>query len=121
MTKIILQFLLSVNLYAIVSQAKEKPQYAEVVEVGPGAVVDGELIGAGVGLGDDLEAAAVCIPQVAVVAAGDDLARLLHPSAAVELAHPAGEREHVLVDRAPRGVAHSLRARVRRVEHLPGF
>ena len=25
-------------------QAKEKPQYAEVVEVGPGAVVDGEKI-----------------------------------------------------------------------------
>lgn len=26
------------------SQAKEKPQYAEVVEVGPGAVVDGEKV-----------------------------------------------------------------------------
>lgn len=26
------------------SQAKEKPQYAEVVEVGPGIVVDGEKI-----------------------------------------------------------------------------
>lgn len=26
------------------SQAKEKPQYAEVVEVGPGTVVDGEKI-----------------------------------------------------------------------------
>ena len=25
-------------------QAKEKPQYAEVIEVGPGAVVDGKLV-----------------------------------------------------------------------------
>lgn len=26
------------------SQAKEKPQYAEVIEVGPGAVVDGKTV-----------------------------------------------------------------------------
>jgi chaperonin GroES len=34
------------------SQAKEKPQYAEVIEVGPGAVVDGEKIPMEVKAGD---------------------------------------------------------------------
>lgn len=34
------------------SQAKEKPQYAEVVEVGPGAVVDGKKIPMEVSAGD---------------------------------------------------------------------
>lgn len=34
------------------SQAKEKPQYAEVVEVGPGAVVDGQKIPMEVSVGD---------------------------------------------------------------------
>ena len=33
-------------------QAKEKPQYAEVIEVGPGAVVDGEKIPMEVKAGD---------------------------------------------------------------------
>ena len=28
----------------LTAQAKEKPQYAEVIEVGPGAVVDGEKV-----------------------------------------------------------------------------
>lgn len=34
------------------SQAKEKPQYAEVVEVGPGAVVDGNKVPMEVSVGD---------------------------------------------------------------------
>lgn len=34
------------------SQAKEKPQYADVVEVGPGAVVDGEKVPMEVKVGD---------------------------------------------------------------------
>ncbi len=33
-------------------QAKEKPQYAEVVEVGPGAVVDGKTVPMDVKVGD---------------------------------------------------------------------
>jgi chaperonin GroES len=33
-------------------QAKEKPQYAEVVEVGPGIVVDGEKVPMEVKVGD---------------------------------------------------------------------
>ena len=33
-------------------QAKEKPQYAEVIEVGPGAVVDGKLVPMDVKVGD---------------------------------------------------------------------
>lgn len=33
-------------------QAKEKPQYAEVIEVGPGAVVDGKLVPMEVKVGD---------------------------------------------------------------------
>lgn len=33
-------------------QAKEKPQYAEVIEVGPGAVVDGEKVPMEVKVGD---------------------------------------------------------------------
>lgn len=33
-------------------QAKEKPQYADVVEVGPGAVVDGKLVPMEVKVGD---------------------------------------------------------------------
>lgn len=33
-------------------QAKEKPQYAEVVEVGPGALVDGKLVPMDVKAGD---------------------------------------------------------------------
>lgn len=34
------------------SQAKEKPQYAEVIEVGPGAVVDGRTVPMEVKAGD---------------------------------------------------------------------
>ncbi len=34
------------------SQAKEKPQYAEVIEVGPGAVVDGKTVPMEVKAGD---------------------------------------------------------------------
>ncbi len=34
------------------SQAKEKPQYAEVIEVGPGAVVDGKTVPMEVKTGD---------------------------------------------------------------------
>ena len=34
------------------SQAKEKPQYAEVIEVGPGAVVDGKTVPMEVKVGD---------------------------------------------------------------------
>lgn len=34
------------------SQAKEKPQYADVVEVGPGVVVDGEKVPMEVKVGD---------------------------------------------------------------------
>lgn len=34
------------------SQAKEKPQYAEVIEVGPGAVVDGKIVPMEVKAGD---------------------------------------------------------------------
>ena len=55
----------------------------------------------------------------AVVAAGDCLARIPHPDAAVELADAAGESEYILVDGAPRRVAHSLRAGVRGIEDLP--
>lgn len=36
----------------LAGQAKEKPQYAEVVEVGPGAVVDGKLVPMEVKVGD---------------------------------------------------------------------
>ncbi len=36
----------------LAGQAKEKPQYAEVVEVGPGAVVDGKVIPMEVKVGD---------------------------------------------------------------------
>lgn len=36
----------------LAGQAKEKPQYAEVVEVGPGAVVDGKLVPMEVKAGD---------------------------------------------------------------------
>ncbi len=36
----------------LAGQAKEKPQYAEVIEVGPGAVVDGKLIPMEVKVGD---------------------------------------------------------------------
>ena len=36
------------------TQSQEKPQYAEVVEVGPGAVVDGEKVPMEVKAGDNL-------------------------------------------------------------------
>ncbi len=36
----------------LAGQAKEKPQYAEVVEVGPGAMVDGKLVSMEVKVGD---------------------------------------------------------------------
>ncbi len=36
----------------LAGQAKEKPQYAEVIEVGPGAVVDGKLVPMEVKVGD---------------------------------------------------------------------
>ena len=36
----------------LAGQAKEKPQYAEVVEVGPGAMVDGKLVPMEVKVGD---------------------------------------------------------------------
>ncbi len=36
----------------LAGQAKEKPQYAEVVEVGPGATVDGKVIPMEVKVGD---------------------------------------------------------------------
>ncbi len=36
----------------LAGQAKEKPQYAEVVEVGPGAVVDGKVVPMEVKVGD---------------------------------------------------------------------
>ncbi len=36
----------------LAGQAKEKPQYAEVIEVGPGAVVDGKLMPMEVKVGD---------------------------------------------------------------------
>lgn len=36
----------------ITRPAKEKPQYAEVIEVGPGAVVDGKLVPMDVKVGD---------------------------------------------------------------------
>ena len=35
-------------------QNKEKPQYAEVIEVGPGAVVDGKLVPMEVKVGDQV-------------------------------------------------------------------
>ena len=37
----------------LAGQAKEKPQYAEVVEVGPGATVDGKVIPMEVKLGEE--------------------------------------------------------------------
>ena len=36
----------------LAGQAKEKPQYAEVIEVGPGAMVDGKLVPMEVKVGD---------------------------------------------------------------------
>ena len=36
----------------LAGQAKEKPQYAEVIEVGPGAMVDGKLVPMEVKIGD---------------------------------------------------------------------
>lgn len=36
----------------LAGQAKEKPQYAEVVEVGPGATVDGKIVPMEVKVGD---------------------------------------------------------------------
>lgn len=36
----------------LAGQAKEKPQYAEVIEVGPGAVVDGKTVPMEVKVGD---------------------------------------------------------------------
>ena len=36
------------------TQSQEKPQYAEVIEVGPGAVVDGKLVPMEVKVGDQV-------------------------------------------------------------------